>query len=357
MNPNIYTFANTEYAQDAFIAWLCSCYNQTANPFKQQIAGRFIKELLGINVTFNNIHVETQVKNIDILLSLDNGKYYVVIEDKKFSNIHDDQLHRYVDSLLKKGEQESQIFVVYYKTGHISCTPNYIYFRKPHYYYNTDIKSEKDKVKEILSSYPHLAGLSICDLQSIHNFFQSVSSLIKSSGSEILEDYADNIKDQYQKYTSVSIDAKKGRKEEIWGKIFDDFIVTAKHKFPNLSFKLDFYTGNYWEIYITGPTPQTKGEHQYSEPILNIRSDIFEGKTKRIFFFFFDKLVNTESLEVHKMSASYVLPIGMFKNQKLNKANYQGPSVDIADINLLLDAICEEFDSFVIKHSVKTFEL
>ena len=96
MNPNIYDFASTEYAQDAFIGWLCSCFNQVSNPAKASISKLFIQQLLGVNVPFNKVDVSMQEHNIDVLLTLDSG-YYVIIEDKKYSSIHDNQLSKYIN--------------------------------------------------------------------------------------------------------------------------------------------------------------------------------------------------------------------------------------------------------------------
>lgn len=358
MNPNIYKFAHTEYAQDAFIAWLCENYNQNENPIKHQIAEKFIKELLGINIELKSVKVETQVKYIDILLTLNDGEFYVIIEDKKYSGVHDEQLRRYVESRKKDGKTEGQIFLVYYKTGHISATPNFIFNEKTNYYYDSSRLSEKQEVEQINSHYPGLAGLTICSLTQIHNFFKSISGLIQQSGSEILEDYADEIARQYNEYTSVEVDAKEGRRDEIWGKLFDDFILNeAKRKYKNLSFKLDYYSGKYWEIYITGPNTKLDGKHLYNEPILNVRSDIFEGKTQRLYFFFVNDLPRFSSLKKYKMSSSYIIPWGKFKRQHLNNCQYLGKKVAVADIKLLLDAICDEFNRFVIENGEGTFGL
>lgn len=358
MNPNIYEFAHTEYAQDAFIAWMCSCYDRSTNPFKRQIAEKFIKELLGVNVDIQSVEVKTQEKNIDILLNLNDGQYYVIIEDKKYSSIHDQQLRKYVESLKKKDIPESQIFVVYYKTGHISSTPNCIYFRNGNYYSDASKPSEKQEVQQVKQSFPELSGLKICSIHEINSFFQSVSDLIKKSGSEILEDYAAAIQCQYKQYMASSVDAKEGRRDEIWGKIFDDFIINvAKPKYKNLSFKLDYYSGNYWEIYITGLIPQDGDEHDFSGPILNVRSDIFEGKTQRIYFFHLEDLPKFEPMKKYTMSMSYVIPWGNFRRQHLNECNYLGEEVDVKDINLLLEAICDEFNRSVIEDGESTFGL
>lgn len=98
--------------------------------------------------------------------------------------------------------------------------------------------------------------LTICDLQKIKEFFwkKDIQNLIKRSGSEILEDYSNNILKLYNSiYSADVLPARKEHDEQndIWGRVFDEFISENKGTFDNLFFKLDFYSGKYWEICIT----------------------------------------------------------------------------------------------------------
>jgi len=66
----------------SFIAGLCSRFNMPASPLSG-IAADFINNLLGVNVPFQKVDVQTKIYGIDVLLTLRNvdGKdYYVVIE-------------------------------------------------------------------------------------------------------------------------------------------------------------------------------------------------------------------------------------------------------------------------------------
>lgn len=72
MANNFFTFSLHERTQDAFVAWLCSCYNEPVSSNLHKVAEGFIKELLGVNVNFQAVEIETQKYDIDILLTLKN---------------------------------------------------------------------------------------------------------------------------------------------------------------------------------------------------------------------------------------------------------------------------------------------
>jgi len=358
--PNIYDFANTEYAQDAFIAWMCSNYNQSVNEAKKTISEKFIKEILGVDIDFSYVKAETQFKKIDVLLTLTSGSevYYVIIEDKTHSSHHDKQLERYVESVKKeKKTNEEHLFVVYYKTGHVLHTPDWLYCtNEGKYYYEPGMRSEYDIINDLRVNHGRIRRVTICDLKSLDDFFLSVSSQIKVSGSEILEDYSSIIHQYYSSYCSETIARDIKHTDELWARAFDSFIETRSNHYPDLIFKLGLWTGKYWEIYIAKNVPVTaNGDPQeYDEPILNVRADIFEGKTKRIYFFFFQKLPNISNLshrEKDPKSATYVIPFGDLKRQNLNKIDFLDDEVTIENIHLLLDTICDEFERFVLRNT------
>lgn len=225
MAQNFFTFSLHERTQDAFVAWLCSCYNEPATSCLHNVAKEFIKKLLGVNVNFQAVEVETQIYDIDILLTLKNvnnsgNDHYVVIEDKINSQIHDDQLVRYIRNLIKKKKtSEDHIYVVYYKTGHVANTPDCIKLVNPvtcHYVFDPNVKSEFQEVMSVTNPYPNLAGMKICYLADIHKFFCS-NPLISRCGCFILDDYADYIDAEYKQYNSGVIDAENGRTESQWG--------------------------------------------------------------------------------------------------------------------------------------------
>lgn len=186
MAQNFFSFSLHERTQDAFVAWLCSCYNEPVSSVKHIVAEEFIKDLLlgvkqpGVSVNFQSVEVETQIYDIDILLTLKNvnnsgNDYYVVIEDIINSRIHDDQLVKYIGKLIKaKRVSQNRIYVVYYKTGHVARTPDCIKLVNKitcQYDFDPNVKSEYDEVMSVKGPYPHLAGMKICYFKDIYDFF------------------------------------------------------------------------------------------------------------------------------------------------------------------------------------------
>lgn len=270
--------------------------------------------------------------------------YYVVIEDKTNSKIHNNQLVKYIANLIKKkGATENRIFVVYYKTGHIAKTPDCIKLVNNitcRYDFDPTVKSEDEEVMSINTTYPKLAGMKICDLKDIHIFFKP---FISKNRGFILNDYADYIDAAYNQYHSGVIDAKGGRTDRQWERIFDESITRNKSKYPDLLFKLAF-TGSYWEIYVT-KTPAGSGVRTCTDPILNVRSTIFEGNPPKIHFLVFSGLTTNPALKMHAKSAAYDIPTynPTFYHGKLISSNYQQPMIRRKHIDALLDAICEEY--------------
>lgn len=347
MAQNFFSFSLHERTQDAFVAWLCSCYNEPVSSVKHIVAEEFIKKLLGVNVNFQEVEVDTQIYDIDILLTLKNvnhsgNDHYVVIEDKTNSQIHDNQLVRYIRNLIKKKKtSEDHIYVVYYKTGHVANTPDCIKLVNPvtcHYVFDPNVKSEFQEVMSVTNPYPNLAGMKICYLADIHKFFCS-NPLISRCGCSILDDYADHIDAEYNRYNSGVIDAKEGRTESQWERIFDEAITRNKSKYPDLSFKLAF-TGSYWEIYVT-KTPAGSGSQTCTDPILNVRSTIFEVDPPKIYFFVYGRLTTIPTLKTHLKSATYYIPT---HHGKLTSSNYLKSNISEKDLKDLLDAICEEYE-------------
>ena len=360
MDNNIFSFSLHERTQDAFVAWLCSCYNEPVSSNLHKVAEKFIRELLGVNVNFQAVEVETQIYDIDILLTLkdeDNpgNDYYVVIEDKTNSKIHDNQLVTYIRNLIKKKKTSAdRIFVVYYKTGHIAETPDCITLEdkdKCEYKFDPNVKSERQEVESITNTYPGLDGMNICDLKDIHKFFKP---FISKNRGFILNEYAEYIDAEYKQYNSGVIDAKNGRTESQWGRIFDEAINRNKSK--DLTFKLAF-TGSYWEIYVT-KTPAGSGVRTCTDPILNVRSTIFEGNPPKIHFLVFSGLTTNPALKMHAKSAAYDIPTynRTFYHGKLISSNYLKSNISEKDIDDLLDAICEEYER-VCNSGFKGFSL
>lgn len=294
--------------------------------------------------------------DIDILLTLKDvnntgNDYYVVIEDKTNSRIHNNQLVKYIDKLITaKGVSQNRIFAVYYKTGHIAKTPDCITLEdndKCEYKFDPNVKSERQEVESITNTYRNLAGMKISDLANIHKFFCSNPLISRCGcfsrcGGFILNEYAEYIDAKYNQYNSGVIDAQTGRTDRQWERIFDKAIERNESK--NLTFKLAF-TGSYWEIYVT-KTPAGSGVRTCTDPILNVRSTIFEGNPPKIHFLVFSGLTTSPALKMHAKSAAYDIPTynPTFYHGKLISSNYLKSHISRNDIDALLDAICEEYE-------------
>lgn len=133
LKNNLFYYATSELSQDAFICWLTSFAlkdNDPTNPLcecAKEMIEMFVDELKGQAFTLEN--VEHQTQNIDVLLTVkaNHQIHKIIIEDKIFSNEHDNQLIRYLDEVIKKSKSENVECIahgVYYKTGFQSYLSN-----------------------------------------------------------------------------------------------------------------------------------------------------------------------------------------------------------------------------------------
>ena len=118
--PNIFDYATSELSQDAFLAWLIQWadkdYREIDSPLNA-CAVSFVQKLLGKDKEYpiETVEAGRQWNNIDVW-ALVNNKYFLVIEDKKGTKEHSDQLNRYSE-LSKKHYEKSDIEIklVYFK--------------------------------------------------------------------------------------------------------------------------------------------------------------------------------------------------------------------------------------------------
>ena len=131
---NLFSFATSELSQDAFICWCLNWFNDASKPVLQEMAKKIIfkltnvkefvvKKIVSVDI-FRQFSRKVKVDNKSIHVKIDvlvivNNDIAVIIEDKTYSNEHDQQIERY-----KKGLQEiykdkplSKIITVFWKTG------------------------------------------------------------------------------------------------------------------------------------------------------------------------------------------------------------------------------------------------
>lgn len=118
--PNIFNYATSELSQDAFLAWLiqwADFEHTKIDSYLNTCAVSFVQKLLGkeSNFSISNVKVGRQWNNIDVW-ALINNKYFLVIEDKKSTKEHSNQLIRYAE-LSKKHYKNTniEIVLVYFK--------------------------------------------------------------------------------------------------------------------------------------------------------------------------------------------------------------------------------------------------
>jgi len=118
--PNLFDYATSELSQDSFlcwfIAWADSDFSYKDKPLNL-CASKFVRELIGefSGYTINSVEVGRQWNNIDVW-ALINNKYLIVIEDKKGTAEHSNQLRRYAE-IAKEHYKNSHIEIklVYFK--------------------------------------------------------------------------------------------------------------------------------------------------------------------------------------------------------------------------------------------------
>lgn len=116
--PNLFEIATSELSQDAFIAWLLKWSNKQYKKDNEKLhncAIEFTQKLINKNIKIEKIEVGRQLKNIDVW-AIVNDKYFIIIEDKKRTKEHSNQLLRYKEYIKANyNDKKYEIFPVYFK--------------------------------------------------------------------------------------------------------------------------------------------------------------------------------------------------------------------------------------------------
>ena len=181
--PNLFDYATSELSQDAFLCWLLKWADPTCREFSGALheAGVDLIRLLsageeGYSEKINTVCVEKQVDHIDVLCVLneqEETKAAILIEDKKGTQEHSDQLQRYKE-LLSKGFPQDRIIAVYVQTDDQSDYGNvrshgYDVVSRP------DLLAVLEKCREARSESDILDGF-VRHLRSIEDEVQSWQS-------------------------------------------------------------------------------------------------------------------------------------------------------------------------------------
>lgn len=148
--PNIFDFATSELSQDAFLCWLIAWADSSQIVNDNSLNGcasTFVKRLLEVSDDYNieTVEVGRQWNNIDVW-ALINNEHFLVIEDKKGTTEHSDQLKRY-----------AEIAKEHYKNSDIEIKLVYFKMQEQGQYSNVDKAGftvfGRDKMLEILTGY------------------------------------------------------------------------------------------------------------------------------------------------------------------------------------------------------------
>ena len=122
---NIFYFATKELSQDALLCWLINGYNfkdEELYPKSKTLLDHILKSYNhDLNIEdYNILKIERQFCHIDIYVLLENKKNEekigIIIEDKKLTSEHDNQIANYKEKLKKLKEfNGKEIITVYYK--------------------------------------------------------------------------------------------------------------------------------------------------------------------------------------------------------------------------------------------------
>lgn len=400
----------------SFIAWLCSRFNMPASPLSG-IAADFINNLLGVNVPFQKVDVQTKIYGIDVLLTLRNvdGKdYYVVIEvvtDKRLKSKEEANypyanylakhpLGTGIDTLIQTMHvSEDRVFAVYYKTGHVADTPCDVIFdtTNKRYIYYSRILSEKAEVlkyKIYFRTGKPIKGVKICDIDEIYKFFNASPSVHANLSSDAdLSEYVSYINKLHAPYHLRLFAANHLIKDPIWLKIFDEFCKGYKNNHPNskLTFTLKF-TGFYWEIYVIADRQNHVSNDliDFPWPILNIRSTMFAEKHPHnghphVYLLNTDKKMRKNGTYYQQIRYCLLPPIippithGIANGTSLQNANgvvagcggftcaqkklidlitkFRSDEIIVEDIIDLLTIICESFEVYAANDSQGAFHI
>ena len=124
MSNNLFHFANGELTQDGVICWLLNWFN-CDNPRLKEMAESLIHKMIG-NVPVESVEVFQQFMKIDVLVIV-NKTIGIIIEDKVYSSVHDNQIQRYRNELEDHNHitlegtdytlDPQKLKTVYWKTG------------------------------------------------------------------------------------------------------------------------------------------------------------------------------------------------------------------------------------------------
>lgn len=188
LKNNLFSYATSELSQDAFLCWLASYALENAEPddalqaCAKDLLELFVPEFKGRPFTLK--HVERQVGHMDVLLTaeLEGTTYKIIVEDKTYTNEHDNQLVNYKEEVQKK-----------YPT----CIPRGVY-------YKTGFQSDLSAIHEAKYQYVSLERM----LNLLRPYVEKTNSQIFQNYYEYWNTYLENAR-RYQELPPAQWDSNQ----------------------------------------------------------------------------------------------------------------------------------------------------
>lgn len=120
---NLFSYATSELSQDAFICWLAANFDSD-DAVLREISQQLLRTVLGLPsggsddepVLVQDVLKQWNHADVALTVSFAGRRYLIVIEDKTFSGVHDDQLERYRETAEREISGDvDEIRMVYYK--------------------------------------------------------------------------------------------------------------------------------------------------------------------------------------------------------------------------------------------------
>lgn len=234
---NIFQFATKELSQDALIAWLINWINYKENKELYNKAKTLLNYILkprNINLEEYKVEIKQQYMFIDIFVLLkdknNNEKLGIIIEDKKLTTLHDNQIENYKNKIIEnyKNLTEKDIITVYYKPYEeianisedvVKIDRNYMLTN----IFNDNINNQiyidyKNYLKKIQETYNKMFEIPLCEWQNRKEIYPMIAKkfnkscveendkmeIVRQRGSTYIDWYKkENIPTKYKEYFSM----------------------------------------------------------------------------------------------------------------------------------------------------------
>ena len=220
MKTNLFDYATKELSQDAFICWFIANYDS-------EIIGKhsygFIRFLTKRNIKdgeITHIDIKQQEHDMDVVIDFwttnptnKNSNFVLVIEDKTYSSLHDNQLVDYGKRVAKWDDADKRTIKVFFKTDYLT---------------------EKDK-EELKKAKKEGYEWEEYDLDTVYN---GLFKNIPNTESEILNSYVEHVKKLYNDYHIISNEKTDCWTKANWSKFFVD---TMAKEFPGVECRVDSF--------------------------------------------------------------------------------------------------------------------